>query len=207
MKHFALLLLISITFFHTVFAQQPDTTTIKVGKNRWYQAVVITKDGLRNQGYMWYHFPYSPQKEVRLLPMNGDVKIEVTFDIKNIESILYHDLQYTQILPDNDRLEYLSREAVKGALNLYTYTELNKAPAIIPVAGAIRALSIPYDQSLFFIEKGSEIKKISREKFQKEMLEYVGTNPELAEKIKNKTYKYKDTETIIREFNNWAANN
>ena len=200
-KRYLLLPFLLFSFTYKATAQTPDTTTLKVRNGRLPNVVIQTKDGRKEQGYMVYHFPYSPDKEVKLFPLTGNTKEGVTYEVKYLESLEYPDLRYVQIFPDNDRQEYFAREAATGALNLYTFTELNKAPAVIPVAGVVRAISIPYDQSLFFIEKDSEIKKINRGNYQKELLAYVGSNAALAEKIKNKTYKYKDIETIIKEYN------
>jgi hypothetical protein len=202
---FRRILLLSIGFILTslisVQAQTPDTTTLKVKGSRLPSTIVKLKNGNQEYGFMVYHFPYSPEKEVTLIPSDGNRKKAITYKIEDIESISYPDLRYIQIFPDNDRLEYLAREAVNGEINLYTFTERNNAPAVIPVSGVFRVIPIPYDQSYFFIEKDSKIFKINRAKYQEELLAYVGSNKELAEKIKTKTYKYKDIETIVKEYN------
>ncbi len=204
-------LLLFLVFFlicgtEAAFAQRPANATLQVKKNLELRRVNInTKAGSVEEGFMYYYFPHSPEKEVSLIPLDGNLKKAVTYKVKDIESIHYSDLSYVQIIPENDRLEYLAREATTGNLSLYTFTEHVKAPVIVPVAGAVRAFSIPYDNSFFFIDNGAGIKKISRHNYQEELLDFVGSDENLARKIKDKTYKYRDIETIVLEYNAGAS--
>ena len=201
-------LVLILLFFglEAAFAQRPTNSTLQVKKNLQLRRVNLnTKSGDAAEGYMYYHFPNSPANEVSLVPLNGNLKEAETYKVKDIESLHYSDLSYIQINPENDRLEYLAREATTGNLSLYTYTEEVKAPVIVPVSGAIRAFAIPYDNCLFFIDNGFGLKKINRSNYQAELLELVGSNEALAQKIKDKTYKYRDIETIVMEYNASAA--
>ena len=202
-KHLSIFILFFLIFgTEAALAQRPKNATLQVKKNLQLRRVnLYTKAGDVAEGFMFYHFPNSPVKEVNLVPMDGNLKEAVTYRVKDLESLHYSDLSYVQIIPENDRLEYLAREATTGNLSLYTFTEEVKAPVIVPVSGAIRAFAIPYDHCLFFIDNGLGLKKINRSNYQAELLEFVGSNEILAQKIKDKTYKYRDIETIVMEYN------
>src|SRR5688572_6950192 len=102
-------LILTLLSISSALAQTPDTTTLKVKFGRLHSAVVKLKDGSQEKGYMIYHFPYSPDKEVSLIPLNGNLKNAANYKIKNVESIDYADLKHVQIFPDEDPLEYLAR--------------------------------------------------------------------------------------------------
>src|SRR5688572_24082236 len=96
-KIFLASLVFTLLSVGSVLAQTPDTTTLKVKYGRLHSAVVKLKDGSQEKGYMVYHFPYSPDKEISLVPLTGNLKNAVTYKIKNVESIEYADLKYVQI--------------------------------------------------------------------------------------------------------------
>src|SRR5689334_3457664 len=98
-KLFLLLFIFSATAA-TAIAQIPDTVTLKTKHVRYKKAIVTTKSGNQEEGFMLYHFPYSPDKEIQLIALDGNLKNTTTYKVKDIASINYPDLRYEQIIPD-----------------------------------------------------------------------------------------------------------
>jgi len=153
-------------------------------------------------GYGYKYFPYAPKGKVGVMPFRGARKKEyVSVKVKHIESMRYADFRYQRIKPVGSTKEYLAREAVAGKVTLYVYTEQKSVPLPIPVAGHILSTSIPYDNSLLFLQRDNKIVKINRGEYTQMMASYFGDQPAVAEKIRNKTYRYRDTEALVREYN------
>ena len=156
------------------------------------------RDKSSRTGYMHYYLPYAPEKTLYLIPVGGTKKQTEKIKRKYVESIDYAGMRYELVKPDNQNEEYLAREVTKGKLDLFVFTEFNTAP--IPVPG-LAVVAIPYDQSTFFLRKGTKIAKIDRSLFREKLTQYVQDDPPLVEKLKTKEFKYKDIPAIITQYN------
>jgi hypothetical protein len=191
----------------SVLAQTPDTTTFKYSASRrWHNVVITLRDKTTLTGYMHYYLPYAPEKTVYLIPAGGTKKNTEKIKRDRIESIDYADMRYELLEPDPGNEEYLARVVNKGKLELFVFTEFKSAPVPIPVAGLARVISIPYDQSIFFVRKGSNLVKIDRSLFREKLFPYVKDNTRIAEKLKTKEVKFKDIPNLIAEYNTEASN-
>lgn len=190
-----------------VLAQTPDTTTFKYSASRrWHNVVITLRDKTTLTGYMHYYLPYAPEKIIYLVPTGGTKKNTQKIKRDRIQSIEYADLRYELVEPDAGNEDFLAREVTKGKLDLFVYTEFKTAPVPIPVAGLARVVSIPYDQSIFFVRKGANLVKIDRSLFREKLLPYVKDNTRIAEKLKTKEVKFKNIPDLITEYNAEAAN-
>lgn len=195
------LLLLYVLACPQLKAQKPDSIIIKAKLQEWHNVIIKTRDGNTTSAYMRVHSQYMPQRRLSVLIKEGSQFADTIMEVENIESIGYFSRRYVKISPDEYKYDLLAEEAQTGILNLYIYIEMEQAPVPIPVPSAVRVLAVPYTEKNYFIAHDFKIVQIKRDKFQKQMLEYVSSNPGLAEKIKNKTYKYKDIEIIVKEFN------
>jgi len=179
-------------------AQKPDTTTFRYSSSRrWHNVVITMRDKSIRTGYMHYYLPYAPEKTLYLIPVGGTKKQTEKIKRKYVESIDYAGMRYELIKPDSES-EYLAREVSKGKLDLFVFTEFHTTP--IPVPG-LAVVSIPYDQSSFFLRKGTKVIKIERNIFRERIAQYVQDDPQLVEKLKTKEFKYKDIPAIITQYN------
>lgn len=207
-----LLLLLCLCFSCTagLLAQTtaaPDTSTaLHANRFLWYNCVVEQKGGPTLRGFGYKYFPYAPKGKFAVMPSRGLKRKHYLFvKVKNIQSIRYADLTYQSVQATGSSKEYLAREAVTGPVTLYVYTEAKSVPLPIPVAGAILHTAIPYDNSLLFLRRGNETVRINRAIYSEMMTAYFSDRPDLVEKIKNRTYKYRDTEALVREYNGSPA--
>ena len=200
MKLSKILFIIFLCFaaFLQVKAQVADTTTVKYrNKRTWYNVVVKLKDNTLQTGYMHYYYPYNPEKKVEILAKGSDNKTTRIIKIKDIESIDYAQMRFVRIKPTNSPKDFFTRQAYAGKVGLYVISA--RKSVYVPLLPGVAA--IPYVDNDFFLEKDGIILKLDRENFQGQLLAFVGDNPILAEKIKNKEFKYKDTEIVVSEYN------
>ena len=181
----------------------PDTTTT-LHRNRyvWHNCVVTKKDKQILTGYGFKYDQVAPKGKFYLRPKQIVSKRDyVSIKVKDISSVDYADLHYEFIQPIGSTKGYLAREAVSGKVTLYVYSELNRIPLPIPVAGAIISTAIPYNNSILLLKRDEQIVKVDRLAFLETMINYFADCPAVAQKIKNKTYRFRDMEALVQEYN------
>jgi hypothetical protein len=56
-----------------------------------------------------------------------------------------------------------------------------------------------------FLRRGDQTVKVNRGAYSEMMMKYFADHPAIVEKIRNRTYKYRDTEALVREYNSLPA--
>jgi hypothetical protein len=208
-KYLLSLLFLYVSCGTLVLAQTatPDTTTALHRKRfRWHNCVVIRKGGQELTGYADQYLTYAPKGKFTLMTSPAATKKDyLSIKVKELQSISYAGLRYQSVKPQGSDQEYMAREALTGRVSLYVYTEFKSVPLPIPLAGAVLAASIPYDNSLLFLRRGDQTVKVNRGAYSEMMMKYFADHPAIVEKIRNRTYKYRDTEALVREYNSLPA--
>lgn len=147
--------------------------------------------------------------------MNQRVEFIDTFGNKNIfyPELVYmykvgDDCYYTKKSPKYQHF-YFFKLKIDGAIKVYEYTSPteNIQDAIIrtstmnSVMGASMPVSVGNQNTLTLVEKGDFFKTVESMKFKKLMKELISDDPDLYQKVVDKTYEESELYIVIRKYN------
>lgn len=185
-----------------IFSITFTTITYATNSKKIYSGYVVTNNGDTIHGKIQMLSPTLNEVKVKLIANNKTQ----TFKAKEVQAYSFVVLTYKNKKHVAETITYVRKTVEEAAIpfgskNVLVEQQVKGEVSLYNHYVETRAGQNAFKHS-FYVEKGTEMVKVTRENFKKAVKNIVADYPELSARVGKKGYGYKYIAKIITEYNN-----